>query len=73
MHVHFGVAMQAKAFFGLTKEKAMEMAASEHAGHCLALKSLNKEMFGALQNCSPELTKPFSVVIEVCSGGSGTA
>merc|ERR1712048_1289165 len=34
----------AKAFFGLTKEKAMEMAASERAGHCLALKSLNKEM-----------------------------
>merc|ERR1712048_1385910 len=62
----------AKAFYGLTVEKAKQMPQKELAGRCLALKSLDAGTLTVLTtSCSPELTKTISMAIRVCSGGSG--
>ena len=66
--------MQAKAFYGLTVEKAKQMPQKELAGHCLALKSLDAGTLTVLKtSCSPELIKTLAMAAQVCSGGSGTA
>ena len=65
-------APQAKAFIGLTKQKAMEMAPSERTTHCSTLKSLPQNMLNSLKDCSQELKQTLTVATEVCSSDSGT-
>ena len=73
VHARTPTRVQAKAFFGLTKDKAMNMAATERASHCLALKSMDTKMISSLKDCSSELMETLSVAMDVCSSGSGTA
>ena len=58
--------MQAKDFFGLTKEKAMQMDAKNLTIHCTALKVLDDAMLKMLSACSTELQETLQMAVEVC-------
>jgi len=73
VNVHAPTRIQAKAFFGLTKEKAMKMDPDQRKKHCADLKLVNKEMIATLKDCSPELMETLSMAVEVCGADSGTA
>jgi hypothetical protein len=72
VYVHAPTPIQAKAFLGLTKEKAMKMDPKELRGHCDAFKVLPKAMIPGLKDCSPEMSKTLSMAVAVCGSGSGT-
>ena len=71
MYVHAPTPIQAKAFLGLTKEKAMKMDPKELRGHCDAFKVLPKAMIPGLKDCSPEMSKTLSMAVAVCGSSSG--
>ena len=58
--------MQAKDFFGLTKEKAMQMDVKNKTIHCTALKVLDESMLQVLSACSKELQETLQMAVEVC-------
>ena len=59
--------MQAKDFFGLTKEEAMKMDVKNKTIHCTALKVLDDAMLKVLSACSKELQETLAMAVEVCS------
>ena len=70
VYVNAPTNIQATAFVGFTKEKAMAMADAERAGLCKSVNALGDETIKTLKGCSTEMNATVTIATGLCGNAT---